>query len=264
MGGMLGEFLKARRALLSPEEVGLPDHGRRRVPGLRREELAMLAGVSADYYVRLEQGRDRHPSEQVLDALARALRLEDAEVEHMRRLAGPEPARRRRRAKRERVSPVLLRLLDGWSAHPAFVLGRRMDVLAANPLALALQIPVGINIVRSVFLEPGARDFYPDWEAVAGDTVATLRGLADPEDPALIELVGELSVRSPEFARLWARHDVRFKAGGVKRIRHPLLGVLELEFESLAVNAAPGQLVVAYSAPPGSDSERALALLGTL
>jgi transcriptional regulator with XRE-family HTH domain len=259
---MLGEFLKARRALVSPEEVGLPDHGRRHVPGLRREELAMLAGVSSDYYVRLEQGRDTHPSEQVLDALARALRLDDAEAEHLRRLARPgPPPRRRRRA--ERVSPVLQRLLDGW-ANPAFVLGRRMDVLAANPLALALQLPVGMNMVRSVFLEPGARDFYPDWEVVARDTVATLRGLADLEDPGVIELVGELSVRSPEFARLWARHDVRYKADGVKRIRHPLVGVLELEFESLGVNAAPGQLVVAYSARPGSDSERALALLGTL
>jgi transcriptional regulator with XRE-family HTH domain len=261
---MLGEFLKARRALVSPEEAGLPDLGRRRVPGLRREELAMLAGVSADYYVRLEQGRDRHPSEQVLDALGRALRLDEAEAEHLRRLANPPAPPRRRRRRAERVSPVLLRLLDGWAAHPAFVLGRRMDVLAANPLATALHIHAERNMVRSVFLEPGARDFYPDWDAVAKDTVATLRGLADLEDPGLIELVGELSVRSPEFARLWARHDVRFKADGVKRIRHPLLGVIELEFESLAVNSAPGQLIVAYSAPPGSDSERALALLSTL
>ena len=268
----LGEFLKARRARVQPDDVGLPDGGRRRVPGLRREELAMLAGVSADYYVRLEQGRDRHPSEQVLEALARALALDDTEAEHLRRLAQPGPPARRRRDRAERVDPRIQRLLDAWPQTPAFVIGKRMDILAYNPLAAALLVGVGAfvggdaNMVRHIFLEPAARDFYPDWPRVAADTVATLRGVAgdDPDDPRLIELVGELSLKSADFGKLWARHDVRQKADGTKRMLHPVVGELELEYESFAVNSAPGQLLVTYTAAPGSASERALALLTTL
>ncbi len=262
----LGEFLQARRALVRPEDVGLPDLGRRRVPGLRREELAMLAGVSADYYVRLEQGRDTHPSVQVLDALARVLRLDDEAAAHLHELAQPAPrARRRARRRPERASPGVLRILEGWSQIPAFVLGRHMDVLAYNALAGVLHGTLAHerNIVRSVFLAPDARTIYPDWEAVAAETVATLRAAAgaDLDDPRLTELVGELSLKSEDFRRLWARHDVRVKAAGEKRFVHPMVGELRLEYESFAVNDAPGQLLVAYHAQPGSPSQRALALL---
>jgi transcriptional regulator with XRE-family HTH domain len=261
----LGEFLRARRALVHPEDVGLPDLGRRRVEGLRREELALLAGVSVDYYVRLEQGRDTHPSEQVLEALARALQLDDDAAAHLHELARPAPRRRRARRRAERVRPGVVRLIQSWTHAPAFVLGRRMDVLAHNALAGVLHdgFARDRNMVRLVFLDPGARTTFPDWDAVAQDTVATLRAAAgaDLDDPALTELVGELSLKSDEFRRLWARHDVREKAAGMKRFVHPLVGELELGYESFAVNDAPGQLLVAYHAEPGSASERALALL---
>jgi len=264
----LGEFLRARRALVTPDDVGLPDLGRRRVAGLRREELALLAGVSVDYYVRLEQGRDTHPSEQVLDALARALCLDDDAVAHLHDLARPAPRRRRPRERPERVRPGVLRLLESWSAIPAFVLGRRMDVLAFNALAGMLHdgFATERNMVRLVFLDPAARDTFPDFDAVAQETVATLRAAAgaDLDDPRLAELVGELSLKSDEFRRLWARHEVREKASGVKRMLHPMVGELVLGYETLRVNDAPEQLVVGYHAEPGSASERALALLGAM
>jgi len=264
----LGEFLRARRALVTPDDVGLPDLGRRRVAGLRREELALLAGVSVDYYVRLEQGRDTHPSEQVLDALARALCLDDDAVAHLHDLARPAPRRRRPRERPERVRTGVLRLLESWSAIPAFVLGRRMDVLAFNALAGMLHdgFATERNMVRLVFLDPAARDTFPDFDAVAQETVATLRAAAgaDLDDPRLAELVGELSLKSDEFRRLWARHEVREKASGVKRMLHPMVGELVLGYETLRVNDAPEQLVVGYHAEPGSASERALALLGAM
>jgi len=264
----LGDFLRTRRARLRPQDVGLPDHGRRRVPGLRREEIAQLAGVSVDYYVRLEQGRDTHPSEQVLDALARALCLDDDAVAHLHDLARPAPRRRRPRERPERVRPGVLRLLESWSAIPAFVLGRRMDVLAFNALAGMLHdgFATERNMVRLVFLDPAARDTFPDFDAVAQETVATLRAAAgaDLDDPRLAELVGELSLKSDEFRRLWARHEVREKASGVKRMLHPMVGELVLGYETLRVNDAPEQLVVGYHAEPGSASERALALLGAM
>jgi transcriptional regulator with XRE-family HTH domain len=264
----LGEFLRARRALVTPDDVGLPDLGRRRVAGLRREELALLAGVSVDYYVRLEQGRDTHPSEQVLDALARALCLDDDAVAHLHDLARPAPRRRRPRERPQRVRPGVLRLLESWSSIPAFVLGRRMDVLAFNALAGMLHdgFATERNMVRLVFLDPAARDTFPDFDAVAQETVATLRAAAgaDLDDPRLAELVGELSLKSDEFRRLWARHEVREKASGVKRMLHPMVGELVLGYETLRVNDAPEQLVVGYHAEPGSASERALALLGAM
>ena len=264
----LGEFLRARRALVTPDDVGLPDLGRRRVAGLRREELALLAGVSVDYYVRLEQGRDTHPSEQVLDALARALCLDDDAVAHLHDLARPAPRRRRPRERPERVRPGVLRLLESWSAIPAFVLGRRMDVLAFNALAGMLHdgFATERNMVRLVFLDPAARDTFPDFDAVAQETVATLRAAAgaDLDDPRLAELVGELSLKSDEFRRLWARHEVREKASGTKRMLHPMVGEIVLGYETLRVNDAPEQLVVGYHAEPGSASERALALLGAM
>jgi transcriptional regulator with XRE-family HTH domain len=265
----IGRFLRARRELVRPEEVGLPDLGRRRVPGLRREELALLAGVSADYYVRLEQGRDQHPSEQVLDALARALRLDDDATAHLHELARPAPRRRRRSpARPERVRPGLAALLDSWPGTPALVLGRRMDVLASNALAAALHpaCATGGNMLRMVFLDLHARDVYPDLEAIAADTVAALRAAVGPDldDPALTDLVGELSLKSKEFRRLWARHDVRDKTHGTKRILHPQVGELELHYESFAVNGSDGQMLVTYHAEPGSRSARALALLSSI
>jgi transcriptional regulator with XRE-family HTH domain len=262
----LGEFLRARRALVSPQDVGIEPFGRRRVAGLRREELALLAGVSADYYVRLEQGRDRHPSEQVLDALARVLALDDVETAHLHELVRPASRKRRPRPRRETVRPGLVALIDSWTQTPAFVLGRCMDVLALNAMALAVYPALAHerNMVRLVFLHPGARELHPAWDEVARDSVATLRGSADPGDPRLAELVGELSVASPHFSRLWARHDVREKTHGSKCINHPQVGELTLHFEAFADRAAPGQVLVVYHAAPGSDSERALALLATL
>ena len=264
----IGQFLRARRELVRPEDVGLPDLGRRRVPGLRREELAMLAGVSVDYYVRLEQGRERHPSEQVLDALARALQLDGDATAHLQELARPAPRRRRPASRSERVRPELLQLMDAWTETPAFVMGRCMDVLAANSLTLALHdgFRKGTNLVRLVFLDPAAREIYPDWDEVAQDTVAVLRSSVGPDldDPRLIELVGEVSVKSDEFRRLWARHDVREKTHGLKRYGHPLVGELTLRYESFLVAGNSGQMLVVYRAEPGSDSERALALLASM
>jgi transcriptional regulator with XRE-family HTH domain len=269
MENLLGEFLRARRELARPSDVGLPEAaGRRRVPGLRREEVAMLAGVSADYYVRLEQGRDRHPSEQVIEALARVLGLDDEGVAHLRELARPVVRRRRAPSRPERVGPGLQRLLDRWPHTPALVVGRYLDVLAHNRLAVAINTcsVTGQNQVRAIFLDPAARDIFPDWGVVAQDTVASLRAAAGArlDDPRLTELVGELSLKSPEFRQLWARHDVRAKTAGSKRFIHPMVGELTLGYETFAVNGAPGQLLVVYHPEPGSPSERALALLGSV
>jgi transcriptional regulator with XRE-family HTH domain len=264
----IGEFLRARRELVQPEDVGLPDFGRRRVPGLRREELATLAGVSADYYVRLEQGRERHPSEQVIEALARALQLDADATTHLHELARPAPRRRRAAGRPERVRPELVQLMDAWPSTPAFVVGRHMDILAANRLGSALHggFKKGSNMVRLVFLDPSAREIYPDWEDVARDTVAVLRGRVGPnlDDPRLTDLIGELSLKSDEFRRLWARHDVREKTHGVKRYNHPLVGELELRYESFTVAGAPDQMLIVYLAQPGSATEQALSLLSSV
>ncbi|WP_370965147.1 helix-turn-helix transcriptional regulator [Amycolatopsis sp. cg9] len=263
----LGEFLRARREQVGPADLGLPAGGPRRVAGLRREEVAVLAGVSTDYYVRLEQGRERNPSAQVVDALAHGLALDEDATAHLHRLARPGP-RRRRRARREQVSPNLLRLMDGWPDTPALVLGRCLDVLAHNALGQALfgGHAHSDDLVRLVFLDPDAREFYPDWERVAVNTVGGLRAAAgiDPDDPRLIETVGELSVKSADFRRLWARHDIRQKTHETKRFHHRLVGELVLSYEALTVNSAPGQQLVVYQAEPGSASEAALALLGSL
>jgi transcriptional regulator with XRE-family HTH domain len=264
----LGAFLRARRELVRPEDFGMSGGGQRRVAGLRREEIALLAGVSADYYVRLEQGRDRHPSEQVITALARVFALDEEGTAHLRALARPTAARSRAPRRPERVAPGLLRLLEAWPHTPAVVLGRYLDVLAANPLAAAVNscsVP-GVNQVRMVFLDPQARDLYGDWPTIAADTVASLRATAgaDLDDPRLTELVGELSLKSEEFRQLWARHDVRVKTAGVKQFRNPMVGDLTLSYETLSVNGAPGQILIAYHAEPGSPSERSLALLGSL
>jgi transcriptional regulator with XRE-family HTH domain len=265
----IGDFLRARRELVRPEDVGLPSGPRRRVKGLRREELALLAGVSVDYYIRLEQGRERRPSPQVCDALGRALGLDAVLTAHLHELARPA-ARRRRRTRRapERVRPGILRLLEADAEGPAFVLGTRLDVLAANPLAAALHpaFAPGSNLARALFLDPAAPDFFADWEHSARATVASLRHNAgsDLDDPDLIELVGELSLASPAFRSLWARHDVIEKTGGRSHVHHPLVGELELGYESLTVNGTRHQVLMTFFAEPGSPSAHALKLLASL
>jgi transcriptional regulator with XRE-family HTH domain len=267
----LGQFLKSRRGRLQPEDVGLETYGQRRVPGLRRSELAQLAGVSVDYYVRLEQGRAGHPSEGVLDAIARALSLDDAERAHVYDLARP-PQRRRRETRPERVRPEVQRLVELLNGVPAMVMGRRMDVLAWNALAAALTVDWGAlpaehrNAARHFFLDEGARHLYVDWEENARDTVANLRLAAGrhPDDPELASLIGELSMKSEVFRRWWAHHDVKEKAHGTKRLRHPIVGELTLSYESLALPADADQLLVIYTTEPGSESEMALHLLASM
>ncbi|AKA02696.1 XRE family transcriptional regulator [Streptomyces noursei ZPM] len=276
IGRELGDFLRSRRARIQPEEVGLPGHGRRRVPGLRREEVAQLAGVSVDYYIRLEQGRGPSVSDAVLDAVGRVLRLDDTEQEYLRRVA--RPAARRAAARRapaggsapQQVRPGLRLLLDTLDRAPAFVLGRRMDVLAWNDLGDAVvgfsrMAPEDRNMPRQVFLDPRARELYPDWAAVAAETVAHLRLDAGqhPHDAQLTTLIGELSLRSEDFRRLWADHQVREKSYGVKRLHHPVVGELELPYETLAVPGEAGQLLVVYTAEPGSQTAERLQLLAS-
>jgi transcriptional regulator with XRE-family HTH domain len=269
----LGDFLRARRSLVDPSDHGIRDGGRRRVPGLRREELAFLAGVSAPYYARLEQGRDRAPSPEVLGAIAAVLRLDPEAVSHLHRLAAPARVEGARLAGRGRprtprpsaVSPLVRRLIDDLSDHAALVVGRYRDVLAANPLATALNpgFAVGHNLVRDTFLDPAARTLYPAWRDVAIGAVAGLRASAgeQPDDPALQDLVGELSVRSEDFRTMWARHDVHAKTNGMKRYQHPAVGGLDLEYQTFAVNGSDGQVVHVFSAQPGSPSADGLALL---
>ncbi|MFJ2260748.1 helix-turn-helix transcriptional regulator [Streptomyces sp. NPDC087844] len=268
-GNPLGEFLRARREMTDPSRAGQPWSGRRRTPGLRREEIAQLSGVSTDYYARLEQGREKHPSAQVVHSLARALGLDPEETAHLRQLA--RTARGTvRRGGRVPVGPSLLRLMDGWHRTPALVLDRRLDVLAGNRLGRALFATMldrdETNLVRFTFLDPDARDLYPHWERVARSGLAALRaGSGDlVNDPGLTELVGELSLKSPEFRALWARHDVRGKGHEAKSFHHHEVGELTLTYDSFTVDSAPDQQLVVYQAEPGSASEQALALLATV
>lgn len=260
----LGEYLRARRALVRPEDAGLPAVSRRRVPGLRREELATLAGISADYYLRLEQGRDQHPSPQVIDAVARALQLDEDATAYLHVLAQPDAAAHRA-SQLERALPSIAQLIASWPGTPAFVQNRHMDVLAANALASALSpvFSAGVNLVRATFLDPEVRRLSGDWDSAARTAVARLRALAGPDikDPRLVDLVGELSVRSDRFRRLWARHDIEVTAVPARTIHHPLVGSLELQAEWLAITSAEGQLLVVYHAAPGSPSEQALTRL---
>ena len=263
----LGEHLRARRELVRPESVGLPAGGTRRVAGLRREEVAMLAGISSDYYLRLEQGRDRNPSVQVLEALARVLGLDAAATDYLLELARPRPRHRPRRPKRE-VVPTGIRQLLEVIGLPAFVEGRYFDVLAANSLAVALSpnLRVGENRIRAVFLDPAEQELYPDWEHATARLVAGFRESVggDTEDPRFVQLVGELSLGSDRFRRLWARHDIHSREGAPTRLRHPQVGEFTLSREKLAVGGADGQILVIYHAVPGSDSAEKLALLGSL
>lgn len=268
------EFLSSRRAKITPEMAGLPTYGgRRRVAGLRREEVALLAGVSVDYYTRLERGNLSGVSESVLDSLARALQLDEAERAHLfdlARAANTSPRTRRRSAPRQ-VRPSLQRLLDSITTAPAWVRNGRMDFLAANRLGYALYSEVfadpvrPANNARYVFLDPRSQSFYSDWEQGANDLVAILRSEAgrDPYDRDLHDLIGELSTRSETFRTRWASHNVRFHRTGIKRLHHPVVGDLELTYEAMEFPADPGLTMFVYTAEPGSASEDALKLLAS-
>ncbi|MGW7239061.1 helix-turn-helix domain-containing protein [Streptomyces sp. NPDC054804] len=268
----LSEFLRTRRARLLPGDVGLPDFGRRRrVPGLRREELAQLAGVSVAYYTRLEQGNGRNVSAEVLDAIARALRLSDAEHAHLMHLAKGKQHKKKASARPQQVRPALGQLLEAMDGVPAYIGGRRSDILAWNGMAAAVfgdwsELPVTErNWARLVFLRPEYRDLFVEWEQKAIDIVCLLRMDAGcfPDDTRLSALVGELSVKSEEFRRLWATHDVKEKSHGVKRLHHPLVGELSLSYESFRMPDDPDQSLVTYHAEPGSASAEALRLLAS-
>ncbi|CAM5314163.1 MULTISPECIES: helix-turn-helix domain-containing protein [Streptomyces] len=268
----LSEFLRTRRARLKPEDVGLAAFGRhRRVPGLRREELAQLAGVSVAYYTRLEQGNGRNVSAEVLGSIARALRLTDAEHAHLTHLAKPKAHKKKPAARQQQVRGALRQLLDTMEGVPAYVVGRRSEILAWNRMAAALfgdwgELPPGErNWARLVFLRPAYRELFVDWEQKAIDIVCALRMDAgcDPDDARLSALVGELSVKSEEFRRLWATHDVKEKNHGVKHLHHPLVGDLALNFESFRLTDGSEQSLVTYHGDPGSPSADSLRLLAS-
>ncbi|MGW5369629.1 helix-turn-helix domain-containing protein [Streptomyces sp. NPDC004009] len=268
----LSEFLRSRRARLQPEDVGLPEFGRRRrVPGLRREELAQLAGVSVAYYTRLEQGNGRNVSAEVLDSIARALRLTDAEHAHLTHLAKPTAHKKKPAARQQQVRAALRQLLDAMEGVPAYVVGRRSEILAWNRMAAAVfgdwaeLAPAERNWARMVFLRPDYRDLFIDWEQKAIDIVCALRMDAGcyPDDPRLSALVGELSVKSAEFRRLWATHDVKEKGYGVKRLLHPLVGELALSFETFRLADDGDQALITYHAEPDSPSAQSLRLLAS-
>ncbi|MCX4706432.1 helix-turn-helix domain-containing protein [Streptomyces sp. NBC_01373] len=264
----LGDFLRSRRAGLRPEDVGMASYGARRVAGLRREEVAVLAGVNADYYTRLEQGRERNPSPQVLEALSRALRLDADTRAHLYRLAGATPSDRPAVHAAERVSPALRQLMDGYPNTPAFVMSRTLDLLAANALAEALYVPFepADNLARMTFLDPAGRHFHSDWNRAAQATVANLRHAAgfEPDNPRLRELVRTLTEHSTDFTRLWNAHTVRGKTQDAKQFLHPDVGPLTLTYQAFDVRDAPGQQLVIYHAEPGSPSAQALNLLGSI
>jgi transcriptional regulator with XRE-family HTH domain len=268
------EFLSSRRAKITPEVAGITSYGERRVPGLRRNEVAQLAGVSVEYYTRIERGNLSGVSDGVLESLSRALQLDEAERAHLfdlARAAGPGGSRRAASGGGIVVRPAVQRTLDAL-ATPAYVRNGRRDILAANALGEALYAPVfadpfrPTNVARFVFLTPRAEEFFPDQATIARDTVAALRSEAgrNPYDRGLTDLVGELSTRSELFRKLWAEHDVHFHASGVKKMRHPVVGDLDLTFEAMEIAADPGLTLVTYSAEPGSRSAEGLSLLATL
>jgi transcriptional regulator with XRE-family HTH domain len=262
----LGAYLRARRELVTPQQAGIPDVGVRRVPGLRREEVAMLAGISADYYLRLERGRDRNPSLQVLESIARVLHLDDAHVAHLRTLVSDAPRQRRRRPRKEAPPPGVLKLLDSL-VQPAFIEGRYFDILASNSLARALSpgLAVGGNQLRDMFLDPAEQALHPDWKDVTECFVANLRQSVgnDVDDPRFIELTGELSLASPRFRQLWARHEVRGQHGSLIRVNHPQVGELTLNRERLSIGGAEGLMLVVYHPDAGSRDADKLALLAS-
>jgi hypothetical protein len=261
----LGGYLKARRANVTPEEVDLPRGGTRRVPGLRREEVASLAGLSVDYYTRLEQGREQHPSPSVLNALARALRLCPDAQRYLFAIAtpGPQVARGHRQ-----VSSTLVSLLEDWTDHPAVVMDDCYNIVAANQLGRALYAghQHSDNLARLVFLDPGGRAFFRDWTKVAFATVASIRAAAahDTDNSDLMALVGELTVRSPEFGKRWAKAEVQEKTSGTVLMNHPIVGDLDLNYESLRPNGSAGLLLKIFRAEKGSAMSEKLAVLGSL
>ena len=268
------DFLISRRARITPEQAGLPAYGgNRRVLGLRREEVAMLAGVSVDYYIRMERGNARGVSDSVLENLARALRLDDAERAHLYDLAraANNGARAPRRPARQQVRPAVQRLLDAMTMAPVYVRNGRMDVLAANRLGRALFAPLfgspakPTNLARFIFLDPAAPGFYQEWDRLASDTVALLRADAgrNPTDRGLSDLIGELSTRSDIFRVRWADHNVRQHRSGIKHFHRPVVGDISLAYESLELVADPGLVLNGYSAEPGSASQDALNLLAS-
>jgi len=271
--GDIHEFLTSRRARITPEQAGLPAYGaKRRVSGLRREEVALLAGISVEYYTRLERGNAHGVSESVLEGLARALQLDEAERAHLIDLVrvANRTSPPRRRPSQQRVRPSVQRILDSMSGTPAFVQNGRLDVLYANRLGSALyaevfQDPGRGNFGRFIFFDQRATEFYADWEGVAGDIVALLRAEAgrDPYDRALSDLIGELSTRSQEFRVRWATHNVRLHRTGVKSVHHPVVGNLTLAYEALELPGDPGQTIFAYTAEPNSPSQDALDLLAS-
>ncbi|MET8167996.1 helix-turn-helix transcriptional regulator [Streptomyces sp. NPDC005329] len=267
------EFLATRRAKITPQQAGLPAFGsNRRVPGLRREEVALLAGVSIDYYVRLERGHLAGASEEVLDALANALQLDDAERAHLYDLAAAQRTRPARRTRKPRgpVPASVQRVLDSMTDSPAFVRNGRLDILAINRLGRALYAPLfasdaprPVNIARFQFLHPAGRDYFPDWDASLNTTVALLRTEAGrtPHDTELTGLIGELVTRSDDFRIAWAKHDVRLHHTGRKPFHHPEIGDLVLDFDAMALPAQPGLTLTAYSAEPGTPAHDGLRLL---
>jgi len=268
------KFLISRRARITPEEAGLPAYGgNRRVTGLRREEVAMLAGMSVDYYIRLERGNLAGASDSVLEALGSALKLDDAETAHLYDLARASTAAPRVRRKRspQTVRPSVQRVVDAITAAPAWVRNDRGDVLAANELGNALYMDLMAeqtkppNSARFTFLNPKAREFFADWERAADDIVAVLRSTAgkNPYDKDLTDLIGELSTRSEEFRTRWARHDVKYHRAGRKRLHHPIVGDLDLSFEALELPADPGLRINVYTADPNTPSEDALKVLAS-
>ncbi|MEU4546265.1 helix-turn-helix transcriptional regulator [Nonomuraea dietziae] len=266
------EFLSSRRARITPEQAGLPAYGgNRRVEGLRREEVAMLAGVSIDYYVRMERGHLSGASDSVLDALARALQLDEAERDHLFSLARAAGPGTRRRTPPTSVRPAIQQVLDAITDAPAWVRNARHDIVAMNRLARALYAPVladprrPANTTRFLYLDPAAREFFVDWDRIANDAAAMLRLEAgrNPYDRGLIELVGELSTRSEVFRQRWASHDVQFHRSGQKRLRHPVVGQLDLNFESMELPSEPGLTLNVYTAGPDSPAADGLKMLAS-
>jgi transcriptional regulator with XRE-family HTH domain len=269
------EFLVSRRAKISPEQAGLRTNGIRRVPGLRRTEVAQLAGISPEYYTRLERGNLGSVSDTVLDAIGTALQLDDAERAHLSDLAraasSSKTPRRERRPATRPLRPSFRQILDGMSGFPAFVRNGRLDIVAINTLGEALYTqafanPVRpVNLARFVFLDPRAHLLHPDWDASAATSVAILRTEAgrNPYDKGLTDLVGELSTRSEEFRSLWAAHDVRLHYTGTKHFRHPAVGDLDLTFDALEIPSDPGLTLTIYSAPPGTSTADGLSLLAS-
>jgi transcriptional regulator with XRE-family HTH domain len=275
------EFLASRRARITPGQAGLPAYGgSRRVKGLRREEVALLAGVSIDYYIRMERGDLAGASEAVLDGVADALQLDEAEREHLQALARsarPAAAARRARPGPATVRPVIQQVLDAITEAPAWVRNARHDILAANPLARALYSPVldsavagptpkrAANTARFIYLDPAAREFFTDYDRMAADAAAMLQLEAgsNPHDKALITLVGELSTQSELFRQHWASHNVKFHRSGRKRLRHPAVGQLDLNFEAMELPSEPGLRLNIYTADPGTPTADGLKLLAS-